>query len=78
MGTIYNILPASTLGTTHRHRASRQTIKSVLTRLFQCSHMQMGLPVTIGGESYRKCLRCGMQRDFDLNAWKMVGPYYRM
>jgi hypothetical protein len=77
MGTIYNVLPASTMTTLHRRSASGPTILSVFTRFFQCSHMQMSLPFTIDGASYRKCMKCGLQRDFDLNTWKMVGPYYR-
>ena len=41
-----------------------------------CRHRQMTRPFTNDGETYCVCLRCGMQREFDLDTWKMKGPYY--
>ena len=41
-----------------------------------CRHRRMSRPFTNDGETYCVCLRCGMQRAFDLDTWKMRGPYY--
>ena len=41
-----------------------------------CRHRQMSRPFTSDGETYCVCLRCGMQRAFDLDNWKMKGPFY--
>ena len=48
----------------------------LLVRLFSCWHSNMGRPVTLGGETYRACLRCGAQRRFDTKGWHTYGPYY--
>jgi hypothetical protein len=45
-------------------------------RLVGCWHLEMGRPVTLGGETYRACLDCGARRRFDTNRWSMHGPYY--
>ena len=41
-----------------------------------CRHRQMSRPFTNDGETYCVCLRCGMQRAFDLDDWKLKGPFY--
>lgn len=41
-----------------------------------CRHRRMSRPFTSDGETYCVCLRCGMQRAFDLDVWKMKGPFY--
>lgn len=41
-----------------------------------CRHRRMSRPFTNDGETYCVCLRCGMQRAFDLDTWKLRGPYY--
>ena len=41
-----------------------------------CRHRRMSRPFTRDGETYRVCLRCGMQRAFDLDTWKMLGRFY--
>jgi hypothetical protein len=41
-----------------------------------CRHRRMSRPFTNDGETYCVCLRCGMQRAFDLDTWEMRGPYY--
>ena len=48
----------------------------LLRRLFGCWHTHMGRPVTLGGETYRACLRCGAQRRFDTEGWNTYGAYY--
>jgi hypothetical protein len=47
-----------------------------LTRLFGCWHTRMSRPFTRDGETYCACLGCGARRRFDLQAWRMRGPYY--
>ena len=41
-----------------------------------CWHRRMSRPFTRDGETYRVCLRCGIHRNFDLDAWKSRGSYY--
>lgn len=41
-----------------------------------CRHRRMSRPFTNDGDTYCVCLRCGMQRAFDLDTWKLRGPYY--
>jgi hypothetical protein len=41
-----------------------------------CRHRRMSRPFTNDGETYCVCLRCGMQRAFDLDDWKLRGPFY--
>ena len=48
----------------------------LLVRLFGCPHTSMGLPITLGGETYCACLDCGARRRFDTNSWSMRGPYH--
>ncbi len=50
--------------------------KYVVTRMTGCWHLRMSWPFTRGNETYRACLRCGMRRGFDLEAWKSSGPFY--
>lgn len=48
----------------------------VLLRPWTCWHRRMSRPFTRDGETYRVCLRCGVHRRFDLDAWKTKGSYY--
>ena len=45
-------------------------------RVFSCWHLRLSRPFTHGRETYRSCLRCGMRRSFDLEAWKSKGRFY--
>ena len=49
----------------------------VISKIWSCWHRHMSRPFTRDGETYRVCLRCGVQRRFDLEAWKTKGAYYR-
>ena len=44
--------------------------------LFGCWHLKMSRPFTRNSETYRSCLECGARRKFNLESWKMHGPYY--
>ncbi len=46
------------------------------TRIFGCWHLKLSRPFTQNGVSRRTCLDCGAHRRFNLDEWKMVGPYY--
>jgi hypothetical protein len=48
-----------------------------VSKLWSCWHRHMSRPFTRDGETYRVCLRCGIHRRFDLEAWKTKGAYYR-
>ena len=56
-------------------RTPAALLASLLVRLFGCPHTHMGLPITLGGETYCACLDCGARRRFDTNSWGMRGPY---
>ena len=49
----------------------------LVSKIWSCWHRHMSRPFTREGETYRVCLRCGIQRRFDLEAWKTKGAYYR-
>ena len=49
----------------------------LISKLWSCWHRHMSRPFTRDGETYRVCLRCGVHRRFDLEAWKTKGAYYR-
>lgn len=51
--------------------------KDMLKRIFGCWHLEMSLPFTRDGETYRTCVVCGARRRFDLERWMTVGPFYR-
>jgi hypothetical protein len=40
-----------------------------------CWHTDLGWPVREGDHSYQVCLRCGIKRLFDENAFHGYGPY---
>lgn len=72
------------------HKSSKQALDSTqvnmpgsatiraewLARIFGCWHLKMSRPFTQNGVSRRTCLDCGAHRRFNLDEWKMVGPYY--
>jgi hypothetical protein len=49
----------------------------LIARIFSCWHRRMSRPFTRDGLTYRVCLRCGVQRRFDLDQWTTKGHYYR-
>ena len=49
----------------------------VISKFWTCWHRRMSRPFTRDGETYRVCLRCGVQRRFDLEQWRTKGKYYR-
>jgi hypothetical protein len=51
-------------------------IKYLANRLSGCWHLHLSRPITRGRHTHRACLRCGMQRRFDLENWKSTGPFY--
>ncbi len=66
-----------------RHRISPRQIAGwllgpfrLISKIWSCWHRQMSRPFTREGETYRACLRCGVHRRFDLEAWKTKGAYY--
>src|SRR5215216_3951328 len=44
--------------------------------LLGCRHRRMSRPFTHDGETYRVCIKCGAHRMFDMESWRMQGPYY--
>ena len=51
-------------------------LKYLTMRITSCWHLKLSRPFTRGKETYRVCLRCGMRRNFDLQAWKSTGRFY--
>lgn len=49
----------------------------MVSKIWTCWHRKMSRPFTRDGKTYRVCLRCGVQRHFDLEQWKTKGNYYR-
>lgn len=47
-----------------------------MSRVFSCWHLKLSRPFTRGRDSYRVCIRCGMHRAFDVEAWKSTGRFY--
>jgi hypothetical protein len=60
---------------TDADNASHHLVKK-LSWLFRCWHRKMSRPFTRDGLTFCVCVRCGMRRNFDLDAWKMTGSYY--
>lgn len=52
------------------------TLKYLATRVVGCWHLRMSRPFTRGRETYCACLRCGMRRPFDIQAWRTAGRFY--
>jgi len=51
-------------------------VRRATARIFGCWHIRMSRPFSRGNETYRTCVACGARRRFDLEQWKMVGPFY--
>ena len=51
-------------------------VKNVFRRVFGCWHRHMSLPFTRERETYRTCVNCGARRRYDLDRWRMIGPFY--
>lgn len=51
-------------------------LDSLMARVFGCRHADMSRPFSRDGRSYRSCLNCGAQRQFNLGNWKMTGGFY--
>jgi len=47
-----------------------------LTRVFGCWHTEMSRPFSIQGQTYRTCLDCGAERQFNTGNWEMQGNFY--
>lgn len=62
----------------HSRKLNLQTtlLEHFFEWLFGCQHLKMGLPVTMGGQTYQACLDCGARRRFDTDSWSLQGPYY--
>lgn len=68
--------PSTPLATMHGRKKSTHTFLFVVSKIWSCWHRKMSRPFTHDGETYRVCLKCGMRREFDLEAWKTGHSYY--
>ncbi len=71
----------ATLGTIEHYSNGDETkisagLRRWISELFGCHHKEMSRPFSRQGESYRVCIGCGAQRQFDPNAWNTGGPFY--
>jgi hypothetical protein len=64
------------LATMHGCKKSTHTLLFLVSKIWSCWHRKMSRPFTHDGETYRVCLKCGMRREFDLEAWKTGHSYY--
>jgi hypothetical protein len=53
----------------------RQQI-GLLSSLLGCRHRELSRAFTSSGETYRACLSCGARRQFDLETWCLLGPFF--
>lgn len=51
-------------------------IGELMARVFGCRHSDMSRPFSRAGRTYRSCLNCGAQRQFNLGSWQMQGNFY--
>ena len=51
-------------------------LNTLVARVFGCRHADMSRPFSRDGRTYRSCLNCGAQRQFNLGNWKMTGGFY--
>jgi hypothetical protein len=43
----------------------RSIVVKILEKLFGCRHDNWSLPFTLKGKTYRVCLECGFEKDYD-------------
>ena len=59
-----------------RTRTILNRFDDALRRVFGCHHRRLSRPFTRGQQTYIACLKCGLHREFDLEAWKPSGRFY--
>jgi|SRR5215813_7381487 len=68
--------PLRAVGAAQDQREHGDSLGRALARLFGCWHRNLSRPFTRDRDTYVVCLRCGMQRNFDLQTWSAHGPFY--
>jgi len=68
--------PTSHFANVQADPAPRAAGGSWFARVFGCWHKEMSRPFTDQGQTYRTCLECGAQRQFNLRRWEMQGDFY--
>ena len=68
--------PSTQLAEIDGRKKSTHTLLFLVSKIWSCWHRKMSRPFTHEGETYRVCLKCGMRREFDLEAWKTGHSYY--
>ena len=61
-----------------RGRALNDAAKRLLQRVLGCWQHDLSRPFSHRGRTYRLCVKCGMCRDFNPDAWETHGPSYRL
>lgn len=51
-------------------------IGDLMARVFGCRHGELSRPFSREGNTYRTCLHCGAQRQFNLASWQMQGKFF--
>jgi hypothetical protein len=51
-------------------------VGNLVARVFGCWHGELSRPFSRDGRTYRTCLSCGAQRQFNLGNWEMQGGFY--
>ena len=63
---------------THAERSHPLNLAAqrVLERLLGCWRHNLTRPFTHQGRTYRRCVKCGVARDFNLTTWRSHGAFY--
>jgi hypothetical protein len=71
-----NVLSAYPITRQARAKSLIRIFDDTLRRIFGCHHRALSRPFTHGKQTYIACLKCGMHREFDLENWRALGPFY--
>jgi len=61
-----------------RSHALNDAAKRLMQRVLGCWQHDLSRPFSHRGRTYRVCVKCGMARDFNPDAWETHGPSYRL
>jgi hypothetical protein len=61
-----------------RGHALNDAAKRLMQRVLGCWQHDLSRPLSHRGKTYRVCVKCGMARDFNPEAWETRGSSYRL
>ncbi len=57
-------------------KSSAERLPSIAATVFGCWHRHLSRPITVDGDTYLTCLKCGARRRFDNERMRPFGPFY--